>query len=195
MYSQTWNLFTARYQALPCKWTKPCAVQIASQLDSGDKATIEKAVDETIAWLDANQLAEVDELEHRLKEVEGKCGPIISKMYQAGGEGAGPGDMPGALILWSLLLYLWSFPVMLPMCCLLCCVFLFLWSFPALLPVSVMNHCPFDSVCPNSLAFQMRPSLPYIICMPCLWYRRSVKTPTSPADRHCGQLAWPLITL
>ena len=75
-------------------------VQIASQLDSGDKSTIEKAVDETIAWLDANQLAEADELEHRLKELEGKCGPIISKMYQGsqgGGEGAGPGDMPGVL--------------------------------------------------------------------------------------------------
>ena len=73
-------------------------VQIASQLDPADKSTIEKSVDETIAWLDSNQLAEVDELENRLKELEGKCGPIISKMYQGSqgaGEGAGPGDMPG----------------------------------------------------------------------------------------------------
>ena len=55
-------------------------------------------MDETIAWLDSNQLAEAEELEHRLKELEGKCGPIISKMYQGSqgaGEGASPGDMPG----------------------------------------------------------------------------------------------------
>ncbi|KAK9838390.1 hypothetical protein WJX84_007494, partial [Apatococcus fuscideae] len=45
--------------------------KIASQLDSSDKATIESSVDETIAWLDGNQLAEVEELEHRLKDLEG----------------------------------------------------------------------------------------------------------------------------
>lgn len=36
---------------------------------------------------------QVDELEAKLKEVEGVCSPIISKMYQAGGapEGGAPG--------------------------------------------------------------------------------------------------------
>ena len=56
--------------------------QVASKLDAADKEKIDKEVDETIAWLDANQLAEVDELEHKLKELEGTCSPIISKMYQ-----------------------------------------------------------------------------------------------------------------
>ena len=55
---------------------------MASKLDAADKEKIEKEVDATIAWLDANQLAEVDELEHKLKELEGTCSPIISKMYQ-----------------------------------------------------------------------------------------------------------------
>ena len=35
------------------------AQQVASKIDPADKATIEKAVDETVEWLDANQLAEV----------------------------------------------------------------------------------------------------------------------------------------
>lgn len=35
-------------------------------------------------WLDNNQLAEVDELEDKQKEIEGVCSPIISKMYQSG---------------------------------------------------------------------------------------------------------------
>ena len=40
-------------------------VQVASKLSPEDKATVERAVEDTIAWLDANQLAEVDELEHK----------------------------------------------------------------------------------------------------------------------------------
>lgn len=40
-------------------------MQVASKLSPEDKATVERAVEDTIAWLDANQLAEVDELEHK----------------------------------------------------------------------------------------------------------------------------------
>jgi heat shock protein 1/8 len=32
-----------------------------------------------------NQLAEADEFEDKMKELEGICNPIISKMYQQGG--------------------------------------------------------------------------------------------------------------
>ncbi|GMI96842.1 ARABIDOPSIS HEAT SHOCK PROTEIN 70, heat shock protein 70 [Hibiscus trionum] len=64
--------------------------KFAGKLNPADKQKIEKAIDETIEWLDANQLAEVDEFEDKLKELEGICNPIISKMYQ-GGEG---GDVP-----------------------------------------------------------------------------------------------------
>ncbi|KAK9812942.1 hypothetical protein WJX72_006109 [[Myrmecia] bisecta] len=66
--------------------------KVASKLEAGDKEKIEKAVEATIEWLDSNQLAEVDELEHKLKELEGTCSPIISKMYQGAG-GAGMPDM------------------------------------------------------------------------------------------------------
>jgi len=62
---------------------------------------IEDAVDSAISWLDSNQLAEVDEFEDKMKELEGVCNPIIAKMYQgdaagmdedapSGGSGAGP---------------------------------------------------------------------------------------------------------
>ena len=58
---------------------------MAGKLDSADKEKIEKEVEAAISWLDQNQLAEKDELEHKLKELEGTCSPIISKMYQGGG--------------------------------------------------------------------------------------------------------------
>lgn len=60
------------------------SLQVASKISSEDKSKIEKAVDEAMEWLDSNQLAEVDELEDKQKEIEGICSPIISKMYQSG---------------------------------------------------------------------------------------------------------------
>lgn len=74
--------------------------KVATKLDPADKEKIDKVIDEAINWLDNNQLAEKDEFEHKLKELEDLCNPIISKMYQAGGapapEGEMPGEMPGA---------------------------------------------------------------------------------------------------
>lgn len=75
--------------------------KFAGKLDPADKEKMEKAVNETTEWLDRNQLAEVDELEHKLKELEGLCNPIIAKMYQGGagdvpmGGGGGGANMPG----------------------------------------------------------------------------------------------------
>ncbi|XP_010063599.1 heat shock 70 kDa protein-like [Eucalyptus grandis] len=71
--------------------------KIAGKLNPEDKQKIEKAVDEVIEWLDRNQLAEVDEFEDKLKELEALCGPIISKMYQGGSDGpmgGADGDVP-----------------------------------------------------------------------------------------------------
>ncbi|XP_020202906.1 heat shock 70 kDa protein [Cajanus cajan] len=72
--------------------------KFAGKLSPGDKQKIEKAIDETIEWLERNQLAEVEEFEDKLKELEGLCNPIISKMYQGGGGDVpmgGAGDVPG----------------------------------------------------------------------------------------------------
>jgi len=77
--------------------------KVGSKLEASEKETIEKAIDETINWLEANQLAEVEEFEHKQQEVEKICSPIIAKMYQGAGgmpggmpDMGGMGDMPGA---------------------------------------------------------------------------------------------------
>eukprot|EP00243_Klebsormidium_subtile_P008580 TRINITY_DN409_c0_g3_i1.p1 TRINITY_DN409_c0_g3~~TRINITY_DN409_c0_g3_i1.p1 ORF type:complete len:655 (+),score=245.13 TRINITY_DN409_c0_g3_i1:193-2157(+) len=67
--------------------------KIAGKIDAADKEKIEKAVDGVIEWLDHNQLAEADEFEDKMKELEALCNPIISKMYQGGG--AAPGGAAG----------------------------------------------------------------------------------------------------
>ncbi|XBI30049.1 hypothetical protein VPH35_053890 [Triticum aestivum] len=68
--------------------------KIASKLPADDKKKIEDAIDGAISWLDTNQLAEADEFEDKMKELEGVCNPIIAKMYQ--GAGADMGGMGGA---------------------------------------------------------------------------------------------------
>jgi heat shock 70kDa protein 1/2/6/8 len=71
--------------------------KIGEKLGAADKKKIEDAVEEVIKWLDSNQLAEVDEFEDKMKELEGICNPIISKMYQGGAGGMPTGmdeDMP-----------------------------------------------------------------------------------------------------
>jgi len=76
--------------------------KMADKLAADDKKKIQDKCDEAIKWLDANQLAEVEEFQDKQKEVEGVCNPIITKLYQSAG-GAGmpdmggmPGGMPGA---------------------------------------------------------------------------------------------------
>merc|ERR1712057_3311 len=67
--------------------------------DEAHKKKIETAIEETINWLDNNQLAEIDEFEDKMKELEGLCNPIIQKMYAAAGgaPGGAPGGMPGGM--------------------------------------------------------------------------------------------------
>merc|ERR1712026_191162 len=71
--------------------------KLKDKFEGGDKEKIEKAVQETLDWLDKNQLAEKDEFEARQKELEGVVNPIMMKVYQAAGGGGGmpTGGMPG----------------------------------------------------------------------------------------------------
>ncbi|KAJ7540208.1 hypothetical protein O6H91_10G005300 [Diphasiastrum complanatum] len=69
--------------------------KFASKLDPADKEKIEKAIEEIITWLDHNQLAEAEEIEYKMKELESICNPIISKMYQGAGASQYPAGMPG----------------------------------------------------------------------------------------------------
>ncbi|XP_011027667.1 PREDICTED: probable mediator of RNA polymerase II transcription subunit 37c [Populus euphratica] len=73
--------------------------KISSKLGADDKKKIEDAIDQAIQWLDSNQLAEADEFEDKMKELESICNPIIAKMYQGAGADMGGGmeeDAPPA---------------------------------------------------------------------------------------------------
>merc|ERR1719234_2496575 len=66
--------------------------KLGGKLSEEDKASLEKAVDEALAWLDAHQDATVDELKAETKKLEDTATPIVSKLYQGqapppGGEG------------------------------------------------------------------------------------------------------------
>ncbi|CAG5058421.1 unnamed protein product [Parnassius apollo] len=63
------------------------------KLSESDKSTARRECDDALKWLDNNNLADQDEYEHRLKELQRVCSPIMSKMHGAGG--GMPGGMPG----------------------------------------------------------------------------------------------------
>merc|ERR1711918_63803 len=70
--------------------------KLKDKFEGGDKEKIEKAVQDTLDWLDKNQLAEKDEFEAKQKDLEGVVNPIMMKVYQAAGGGGMPeGGMPG----------------------------------------------------------------------------------------------------
>jgi len=58
--------------------------KLGGKIDDDDKETIEEAVNEVIDWLDENADADKEELQEKLKEIEGVCNPIVSKLYQEG---------------------------------------------------------------------------------------------------------------
>merc|ERR1719371_78230 len=78
--------------------------KVKDKISEDDKKAIGDKCDEAIKWLDANQLAEVEEFSEKQKEVEAVCNPIITKLYAEGGGAPGgmpdmggmPGGMPGA---------------------------------------------------------------------------------------------------
>ncbi|XP_013780850.1 heat shock 70 kDa protein cognate 4-like [Limulus polyphemus] len=74
--------------------------KLKDKITEDEKKKILDKIQETIKWLDSNQLAEKEEFEHKQKELEGVCNPIITKLYQSGGmpEGGMPhggGAAPG----------------------------------------------------------------------------------------------------
>lgn len=59
--------------------------KLGGKLSDEDKEKIEKLVDETIAWLEANPDADTEELKERKKNMESEITPIISKLYEGAG--------------------------------------------------------------------------------------------------------------
>ncbi|CAF2772437.1 unnamed protein product [Rotaria sp. Silwood2] len=65
--------------------------KVSAKISSDDKSTITETINTTVKWMESNNLADKEEFEHKLKEVEKVCSPIISKLYgsEAHGHDAG----------------------------------------------------------------------------------------------------------
>lgn len=72
---------------------------LKDKIPEGDRKKITDACDEALKWLEANQLAEKEEFEHRQKDLEAICKPVITKLYESAGAAAGgmPGGFPGGM--------------------------------------------------------------------------------------------------
>ncbi|UJR21528.1 hypothetical protein I4U23_024613 [Adineta vaga] len=58
-----------------------------SAISSSDKSSVLNACEESQRWLDKNQLAEKDEIEHQYRSLEQKCQRVMTKMHGGGGGG------------------------------------------------------------------------------------------------------------
>ncbi|KAG5358068.1 Heat shock protein 70 1 [Yarrowia sp. B02] len=63
------------------------------KVDEADREKLEKAINETIEFLDNTQSGATEEYSDKQKELEGVANPILMKFY--GAEGGAPGGMPG----------------------------------------------------------------------------------------------------
>jgi heat shock 70kDa protein 1/2/6/8 len=75
--------------------------KLKDKISDEDRDKVLEKCKEIIQWIDGNQLAEKEEFEHKQKELEKVCMPIVTKLYQgAGGPPGGaagfPGGFPGA---------------------------------------------------------------------------------------------------
>lgn len=62
--------------------------KMQGKISDEEKNKVIEKCKEAISWLDNNQMAEKEEYEHHLKELEKVCNPVISRLYQGGGCGA-----------------------------------------------------------------------------------------------------------
>jgi heat shock protein 5 len=65
--------------------------KLGGKISAEDKETIEEAVTAAIDWLDENHEADAAEYKEKLTELEGKCNPIVQKLYKESGGGGGEG--------------------------------------------------------------------------------------------------------
>ncbi|XP_059482334.1 heat shock protein 68-like [Neocloeon triangulifer] len=64
------------------------------RLSQTDKDETKAKCEEALKWLDDNQLAEKDEYEHRLKDLQKACAPIMTKIHQGPAGGAAGAGQP-----------------------------------------------------------------------------------------------------
>ncbi|XP_059047037.1 major heat shock 70 kDa protein Ba-like [Achroia grisella] len=69
---------------------KQALEEAGDKLSEQDKSTARSQCEEALRWLDNNTLAEREEYEHKLQDVQRACSPIMSKLHGAA-NGAAPG--------------------------------------------------------------------------------------------------------
>lgn len=62
----------------------------AGKITEDDKKLVLEKCSTTLAWLDKNTLAEKEEYDDKLKELQKDCSPIMVKLHQGGGGAKGP---------------------------------------------------------------------------------------------------------
>nr|AFP54305.1 heat shock protein 70c [Paratlanticus ussuriensis] len=73
---------------------KQALEEAGQKLSEADKSNVRSLCDDTVKWLDNNTLAEKEEYEDKLKELQSKCGPVMMKIHQGGCNRGG--DMGGS---------------------------------------------------------------------------------------------------
>ncbi|KAF8796861.1 Heat shock protein 70 B2 like protein [Argiope bruennichi] len=66
------------------------------RLSASDKAKVKQSCDTIIQWLDNNTLAEKEEIEHKMKEVQSELSPIMMKLHQGGQQNMGSSQSANA---------------------------------------------------------------------------------------------------
>uniref|UniRef100_A0A8B9HQ47 Uncharacterized protein n=2 Tax=Astyanax mexicanus TaxID=7994 RepID=A0A8B9HQ47_ASTMX len=69
---------------------------LKGKISEDDKKKVIEKCNQAISWLENNQLADKEEFEHQLKELEKVCNPIITKLYQGGMPAGGCGAQAGS---------------------------------------------------------------------------------------------------
>lgn len=71
--------------------------KLKGKISDQDKQRVLDKCKEVVSWLDRNQMAEKEEYEHKQKELEKLCNPIVTKLYRGDGA-AGAGGSGGPTI-------------------------------------------------------------------------------------------------
>ena len=67
---------------------KQAAEENESKLSTEDSAKVKDECQKVINWMDNNQLADEEEYQHQLSELQKTCSPIMTKLHQTGTSGA-----------------------------------------------------------------------------------------------------------
>ncbi|KAK8767868.1 hypothetical protein V5799_005351 [Amblyomma americanum] len=73
---------------------KQAVEEAGSKLKPTDQDSVLEKCRQTISWIDSNSLAEKDEYEDKLKELQQFCAPYMSQMHQQGPKNRSPNSAP-----------------------------------------------------------------------------------------------------